>query len=270
MLREINADLQKAPAQSVIYLEGKTDLPIFFGLLGISAPRDGIHRGVLVRGLKDSSSGGGAVRARVDVAARKGYRGIFGVTDGDGERLATLEAAFFAPFSGPAFRWPAYCIENLLVKTGWPPAWGTAPDWTAVLLEHLPYVALNRLHREIFRSLVTLRLERFRYPTLEEPLETTRDVSAALARDKHLVASYDVEARFADEIASASAAIRSSVDEGHGLVNGKWLVDVFAPRALAKPWDKHRCRDAWIAHAITVGGLPDVRGLWQCITGQPP
>ena len=33
LLREMGADLQSAPAGKVIYLEGKTDVPIFFALL---------------------------------------------------------------------------------------------------------------------------------------------------------------------------------------------------------------------------------------------
>jgi hypothetical protein len=31
-----------------------------------------------------------------------------------------------------------------------------------------------------------------------------------------------------------------------------------------------RCRDEWIAHAVAAGGLPEVRGLWERITGRPP
>jgi hypothetical protein len=272
LLAEMRQDLQRAPGRVVVYLEGKTDPPVFFALLGVPAPRDDIHRGVLVRGLRDTSSGGDAVRARVEAAARNaGYAGVRGITDGDGESAAVLGASFAPPFAGPAFRWPAYCIENLLVKTGWPAAWGAAPDWTSVLLAHAPYAALNRLHRALRQSLETLRLHRFMHPTLAEPLETAQNVSAALARDKHLLAGYDAEARFAAEVALAETAIRASLDEGHALVNGKWLVDVFAPRALGPSrWDKHRCRSEWLAHATAAGGLGDVRAWWQRLTGQPP
>ena len=155
-------------------------------------------------------------------------------------------------------------------KDSWPTSWGATPDWPAILLDHTPYVALNRLHREILQSLVTLRLERFTYPTLAEPLKTTHDVTAALARDKHLIANYDVETRFMQEAAVVQAAIQAGLDEGHALVNGKWLVDVFAPRTLGRTWDRHRCRAEWIAHAVSVGGLLGVRDLWQGITGRPP
>jgi len=285
VLRELNQDLQRADAQRVVYLEGKSDLPIFLALLGSSMPDteaptpgssrlpvpDGVeHRGVLVRGLSGRSrpgSGSIAVRDRVDLAARRGYTGVYGITDGDGERFATLAASFAAP--GPCFRWPAYCIENLLVRTGWPAAWGTAPDWISVLLEHVPYVALNRLHRELLQSLKTLRLAGFSEPKLPEPMKTSEDVRSALAQDKHLIEGYDAESRFLHQVADVEAAIRSSLDEAHALVNGKWLVDVFAPRTLGPHATPQRCRDEWIAHAVATGGLAEARDLWQRITGRP-
>lgn len=273
LLREINQDLQVAPSRVVVYLEGKTDLPIFFALLGVRPPTDGIHSGVLVRGLRDSgaggsASGGSAVRMRVEAAVRNGYAGIFGITDGDGDALATLGASFSAPFLGPAFRWPAYCIENLLVKTGWPFS-TEPPDWTRVLCDHVPYVGLNRLHKDLLQSLRTLRLATHQRPVREEPLKTVADVADALAADKHLIEGYDVEARFRQEVATVEAAIRSSLDEGHALVNGKWLVDVFAPRALGPQVTPQRCRDGWIAHAVQAGGLPEVRDLWRRLTARP-
>ena len=256
--RELSVDLQRAPARRVIYLEGKSDVPIFFALLGVAPPRDGLHQGTFVRGL---GSGRTSVRAHVDVAARSGaaYAGIRGVTDGDGEDLAALRPCFDAPFAGPCFRWPAYDIESMLTKTGWPSAWGVPPDWERVLIDHVPYAALNRLHRE-----------RFRNPVREEPLETLSRVAAALAADKHRIAGYDVEVRFLEEAAVLEAAIRRSLDEGHAVVKGKWLVDVFAPRTLGGSATPQRCRDEWIAHAVTNGGSPEVRDLWGRLTGRAP
>lgn len=272
LLREMGADLQSAPAGKVIYLEGKTDVPIFFALLGLPTPRDRVHDGVLVRGLAETSgSGGSAVRSRTALAARsKGYEGVFGVTDGDGASAGVLAASFDPPHEGPCFSWKAYCIENLLVKCGWPASWNDAPLWVDVLTDHVPYVALNRVQGELRQALQTLRLARFAHPTLEEPLRTREEIAAALARDKHLVAGYDVEARFSEEAAAAEATIRANVDEGHALVNGKWLVEVFAPRRLGARWNRHRCRDEWIAAAISAGGLPEVRALWRRITGRRP
>jgi hypothetical protein len=161
----MNADLQTAPAGKVIYLEGKTDMPVFFALLGVPEPRDGLYQGVYVRGLKDKSGmGGSSVRQRVELAQQNGYRGIFGIVDGDGEALTQVSARFDAPFTGPLFTWKCYAIENLLVKTGWPIAWGGAPDWKQALLDHAPYVALNRMFRELQGKLKTLRLSRFNHP----------------------------------------------------------------------------------------------------------
>lgn len=192
VLREMTADLQAAPARMVIYLEGKTDVPVFFALLGVAPPRDSVHQGVVVRRLSDGpGSGNEAVRGRVGVAAgRQGYEGVRGITDGDGESLTALAALFDAPHTGPCFSWKSYSIENMLAKVGWPAEWGEAPVWRDVLLDHVSYVAVNRLHRELRRSLETLRLARFAHPTLEEPLRTKEEVGAALARDKHLIEAF--------------------------------------------------------------------------------
>jgi hypothetical protein len=271
LLQEMTADLQSAPARTVIYLEGKTDTPMFFGLLGVPAPRDGLHQGVLVRGLKDNSgTGGSSVRSRVELAVAKGYPRIYGVIDGDGQPFTQLSASFDAPFAGPLFTWKGYCLESLIVKTGWPAAWGTPPDWTQVLLDFAPYVVLNRIHRDLLGKLETLHLWRFNRPILHEPLRTARDVIVALEKDKDLLKGYDVAARFEDELSGFEATVRASLDEGYALVDGKWLVNVFAPNRLGPSSRPQACRDAWIAHATSVGGLPQVRALWERITGTPP
>lgn len=264
LLREMQTDLQGSPLRKVIYLEGKSDIPIFFALLGATVPRDNIHEGVLVRGLRDVSGGGGeAVRTRTALAARAGYRGVFGITDGDGESRLALAKVFDAPYSGPCFTWKAYCIESLLVKACWPAGWGDPPDLQEAWIAHTPYVALNRLHRRLQRSLQTLRLARFSHPTLEEPLRTREETIAALAKDKHLLAGYDVEAEFNTESLAVETAIRADVEEGYALVNGKWMVDVFAPRRLGAPWNKQTCRERWIEAVARAGGLPEAHLLWQ-------
>lgn len=268
LVKELEGDLQRAP--TVIYLEGKEDVPIFFGLLGIPKPLDNLHHGVLVRGLTTTSGQGcRSVRMRVEIAAKRRYRGIHGIVDGDGEALATLAVTFDRPHAGPLFTWKAYCIENLLVRTGWPAAWVNAPDWTEALLAHSPYVALNRLGLRLREALTTLRLARYTRPVLEEPMETVEGVSAALRRDKLLLQDVDVEQMFRDEVASFEAAVRAGLDEAHALLNGKWLVDVFAPRSSCV-LNPARCREVWIAHAREQGGLPEVRALWERITGREP
>ena len=118
-------------------------------------------------------------------------------------------------------------------------------------------------------ALTTLRLARYTRPVLEEPMETVEGVSAALRRDKHLLQDVDVEQMFRDEVASFEAAVRAGLDEAHALLNGKWLVDVFAPRSSCV-LNPARCREVWIAHAREQGGLPEVRALWERITGREP
>jgi hypothetical protein len=265
----MNGDLQKAPANKVIYLEGKTDTPVFFALLGVTEPRDSVHQGVYVRALKDKSGmGGSSVRLRVELAKKSRYRGIFGVIDGDGEPLNQLSSSFDAPFTGPLFIWKGYAIENLLVKTGWPAAWENAPDWKQVLLDHAPYVALNNTYRDLQDKLKTLRLSKYNRPALAEPLLTVDEVTRALTVDRDLIHGYDVAARFADEVERFRAIVHASVDEGHALVDGKWLTDKFAPnRCKLKP---ETCRQEWMAHATAAGGLAEVRDFWQRITGRSP
>lgn len=269
LLQELNADRQHAPAGKVIYLEGKTDLPIFFALLGVPLPRDGVHQGVYVCGLKDvSGQGGSSVKARVEPAAARGYRGVAGIIDGDGEGLASLAARFDAPHAGPLFTWKAYAIENLLVRTGWPAAWGAAPSFRQVLLDHAPYVALNRIFRELQGRLETLNLARYNRPTLNAPLMRVEDVTRALERDRDLVRGYDVAARFLAEVQVFTAQAGASEDEGHAMVDGKWLVNVFAPRQTGIA--PQAAREAWIAHATATGGLAEVRSWWQRVTGRAP
>jgi hypothetical protein len=103
-----------------------------------------------------------------------------------------------------------------------------------------------------------------------ERVQTAKEVTAALAADKHLIAGYDAEARFQNEVATAERAIAANIDEGHALVNGKWLVDVYAPRRLGGNATPQRCRDEWIAHAAHAGGLAEVRDLWSRISGRGP
>jgi hypothetical protein len=275
IIAELQRDLQRAAASgNVVYLEGRSDVAIFFALLGVRQPQPDpsqgvLHRGVLVRGLrdKDRGSGSSAVQQRIEVAQRHGIPGIHGIVDGDGQPFATLASTFDPPFPGPLFTWKAYSIENLLVKTGWPAAWGDSPDWIQALNAHAPYVALNVLHRRLLGVLKTLRLANFVHPRLDKQLETVDEVVAALRQDKHLLANRNVEHEFLHEVRAFEQTVLASLDQAHALVNGKWLVDVFAPRQCKSTPD--RCRDEWLGHAISSGGLPEVRDLWQRITGRP-
>ncbi len=264
--REIEGDLQLAGR--VLYLEGKSDPSILFALLGTAAPTDGVSEGVLVRGLADDRRGSGktAVQVRVDVASRKGIRGVFGVVDGDGMSARDLRTRFDRPHAGPLYAWPTYSIENMLVRAGWPEAWGEAPDWKQILKELGPYVALNSLHREIGNALATIGLHRYNRPVFGEPRKVAKDVRRALEQEQHIIGARDVVADFDAALAKLNASVDASEDEGHALVNGKWLVDVIAAeRAGLQP---PICRDKYIHHIAHKGGLPEVRDLWLRLTGR--
>ncbi|MBI2568441.1 MAG: hypothetical protein HYV63_15580 [Candidatus Schekmanbacteria bacterium] len=271
-LKSIRADLQLAP--TVLYLEGKTDPPVFFALLGRECPKSSIHNDVYVVGLKTQGSGGQEVRARLERARREGLSGtlgqggVFGVVDGDGRDLATLAAELDPPYPGPLFSWKAYCIENLLARAAWPAAWGTVPSWPNVLGAYVPYAALNRLHVELRRALETLGLEKFRNPQTGQPLESATGFKTALAKDKGVLAGRDVEAMFDREVSALLGAIRRSVDEGHALINGKWLVRHHAAAATNQSEDK--CREEWCEAVRLAGGIVEARDLWQRITGSAP
>lgn len=262
--REIVADLQRAAAGrgAVLYLEGKTDVPILLALLGAqevrAMPEGVLFEGVLIRGLRDGS-GSSAVAQRLEVAQRSGYPGIFGIIDGDGEALAALAPAFDAPHVGPKFRWKAYCIENLLTRA-WPAAWGPAPDWREVFAAFAPYVALNRLGSELRGRMRPLQLDRFINPP-QGPLQTAEELLASLRAGKHLLAGLDIEAMLAVELELFMTTLDGGLEAAHALLNGKWLVNAFAPyRTRRTP---KQCRDEWATCLCDAGGDAEVRSWWR-------
>jgi hypothetical protein len=272
LLSEIDGDLRRSSAQIVIYLEGRTDPNFFFALLGVPIPLDELHQNVVVKGLKDEGSrrgsGSEAVLARVELASRKKLRGVYGVTDGDGRALGELAQAFDAPHSGPMFIWKGYCIENLLAKTGWPAAWGDEPDWPVELAKYGPSMALNRIGSEARAILRRLGLMNFLRPELHTPLKSSTEIASALKAGKDSLLSFDVEQRFADELSAFEARVRRNLDEAHALIDGKWIVRHLAPTLTKRKPDD--CEYEWLAHARSVGGLPEVRDWWERVTGNPP
>jgi|GEM_PF-5395908 len=267
--QEIEADLQAATVHKVIYLEGQTDLRPFFALLGVPAPVDGIHQGVLVK-LRAKDRGRRAVAGIVEIAIKFNYPGVYGVIDGDGRSFSELVSQFDDPYPGPLFSWKAYCIENLLAKTGWPQSWKIPPNWAEVFKDYGPYVALNRIHMELRKRLESLGLAHLTKPFPDNSLKTSKQVIEALARDKHLIQEFDVEDRFRRELQIFETAVDENLDEAHSLLNGKWLVEHFAFVRMPELRSHDRCRWEWCAHALTVGGLPEVRDLWRRITGNEP
>ena len=269
----IEEDLRISPSKRIIYLEGKTDVEFLFGLTGRPTPPGNVeknvfHQGVLVKAC-NVGSGSTAVRAHVEVASEFHHpEFVCGIIDGDGLLLDQLAASFDPPHPGPLFAWKSYCIENLLAKTGWPPAWGDEPDWPAELSKYGPYVALNRVGLEARAILSGLGLMNFLKPVLSEALKASTEIASALAAGKAKLLSFDVERRFDEELSAFEAAARRSLDEAHALLNGKWLVRHLAPTVTKR--DPDVCKYEWLAHARSVGGLPEVREWWERVTGNPP
>jgi hypothetical protein len=269
LLSKIRADLQEAPNVTVIYLEGVTDPEFLFSLLGLKRPTDDVHQGVLVKGLSTrQGSGSGAVRSRVELASRFQIPRIFGVLDGDGRSLSVTAANFDTPYSGPLFHWKAYGVENLIAKTGWPPAWGDAPDWATELAKYGPYVALNRVGLDAQAILKDLNLSSYSKPSHGTPLRRSDEIASALAAGKARLLSFDVEAEFLNELSTFETAVRRDLDEAHTLIDGKWLFRHLAPTLTNR--DKALCEYEWLAHARSIGGLPEVRDWWERVTGNPP
>ena len=188
--------------------------------------------------------------------------------DGDGQILADLESSFDPPHPGPLFRWKAYCVENLLAKTGWPSAWGDEPDWSAELANYGPYVALNRVGSEARAILKELGLANYSNPAHGTLLRPSDEITAALADGKARLLSFDVEQEYRDQLSAFEATVRRGLDEAHALINGKWLFRHMAPTLTTR--DPDRCEYEWLAHARSAGGLPEVREWWERVTGSHP
>ena len=268
MIESISEDVREASDGNVLYLKGLSDVAIFFGLLGEGRPigilNEGYrHQDVLVRPL---ITGGGksVVQRRLKLAesitSLKGK--VFGIVDGDGEPLDKLKTKYDAPFAGPLFTWKAYCIENLLVKTGWPKAWGASPDWSFEFGQYSPYVALNRWKRELYDSLEKLELGQLQKPQGKK-LHSPESMIAAIKKNKHFIEGRIIETEFQKHLVDFREALARSLNDAHALLNGKWLINNFAHFRTGRKPDQ--VLDEWIEHAKAEGGLPEVRELWARI-----
>ena len=268
--RGIERDIRRSPSGRVIYLEGKTDVEFLFGLIGQPTPpgdpdKNAFHQGVLVRACDGST----AVQAHVEVGSKLHSPGsVCGIIDGDGVPLDQLAGSFDPPYPGPLFTWKAYSIENLLAKTGWPDAWGDEPDWHEEFTNYGPYAALNRIGSEARSILEGLGLMKYTNPILGGSHRLTAEIIIALAEGKSRLNSFDAEERFLEELSAFQVILRTNLDEAHAILNGKWIVKHLAPTITKR--DPDRCRFEWLAHARSVGGLPEVREWWERVTGNPP
>lgn len=267
LVAELEQDLRLSPSGKVLYFEGRTDVPVFLGLLGQPLPEtiqtEGLAvDGIWIRGLgARHGSGGRAVRARVRIAHERGYGSIRGLVDGDGKDYDTLMPGFEAPADGEAHRWPTYCIESWLPQSGWPEDWGTEPDWHAVLDGYLPYAALNRVVARVQQDLSTLGIARFAHPApgLLETLAQVRERLGATETPSLTTAAL-IEA-FDAEVERCRSALAQSLAHAHALVNGKWLVDHHAQGMTGK--NSEHCRRHWSSHVAALGGQPLVRAWWD-------
>jgi hypothetical protein len=270
LLNNLASDLRDAPDQCVIYLEGKTDVDIFFALLGHVRPSGNIHQGVLIRGLEGGEgSGSTAVTARVQLGPNLGGKvRVFGFTDGDGRSLQELATQFDLLYAGPLFSWKAYAIENLLAKSGWPAGWGQPPDWQGEIRKYSPYVGLNRIHQKLSGILDHLGIAQFTSPNSSHKLLRESDVSRKLGQGKAQLVNRDVQQDFRAEVQEFRNVLGQSLDAGHCLLNGKWLISHLAANMTGKSPDT--CRAEWIAHVAATGGLTEVKDWWMRVIGKAP
>lgn len=249
--RRVREDIQRAAANRVVYLEDDSDVTLLCALIGRARPADDQLEGVLVRG----AGGSGPVAACVKTAQEQGLPHVYGIVDGDGRDLAQLTASFRG--GGPLFHWRAYAIENLLVRAGWPPAWGPAPDWPAVMLAYSALVGLNRTGKSLRDELYAHRLMRFVHPEGGADPHDRATVRATLVAAQRAV-HRDLAAEFDQHADRFETLVRDDVEAAHAWLDGKWLVDHHVRSTLKRPNPT-----AWIDHVTSIGGLPEVSELWS-------
>ncbi|MBI2299959.1 MAG: hypothetical protein HYU66_13630 [Armatimonadetes bacterium] len=263
---DIRADLQDAPNGLVVYVEGPSDIPTVFALLGVAEPRDGIHGGTLVK-VPPRAGGKLSLDGALRVAAERGLPGVFALRDGDGCAFAELASRFDAPFAGPLYWWKSYSAECLLAAAGWPGNWPALPDWPSALEPYGPCVAINRLSRHLSATLEQLGLHRLlRNPP--SPLPTAAGIRSQLSAGKHALLTFDAEAAFDAECLEFGQLLCADLREALCRFNGKWLTNHLGPARTGLP--PEACRDQWLNDVRSRGGLPEVRDLWRRITGRDP
>lgn len=255
----------------MLYLEGKTDPPILFGLLGLQTPRsDSGSRYFLdssvVVGLSQGSGRGGVealVRLAADMPQLRAR--VVGLTDGDGRPPSVLEPAFNADQTAGLYAWPAWCIENMLVLAGWPPEWGSAPDWSGILPEYAAYVALLELFRAHQEDLGATHLARHPHPDHSQPLLTVQQVASQLEQGWTRVRGHELSTRLQGEAERFVSLVQRDLVAAHGRINGKWLVKRIA---VQRQVDEQTCALEWSAAVARAGGSAQVRAWWERIVGR--
>ncbi len=266
-------DLRLASGGRVIYLEGKTDVDIFWALLGLSKPSNDVRGQTLVVGLSKSNAPGAgclAVKQRLTLAKKnRQEQHFYGICDGDGRDLVKLSRRFQQAIPGKPFYWPIHCIESMLAKAAWPITWGAAPDWATALLDYAPYVALTALHRKMRGHLETLKLEKYHHPQVDGALLSADGVLSGLQADQHLIERFDVSGEFQTLVQKFQTMLQNNLDEALTQFYGKWFL-TFAKRTVPhlKATKEDKVRAEWCDAVRAAGGLAEVKDWWTRVTSE--
>jgi hypothetical protein len=244
LFADIQADLQIAPR--VLYVEGDSDIAMFWALLGVDVPLGNTRDQVLVKAVGGKNS----IKQRLKTCQSKQLKNVFGVIDLDGE-------AYDANQQSP-HAWPTYCLENLLVQTGWPPALCAAPDMQAIYRELAPYSAVSTLSRNNDKAFKDAGLLGYTEPAASQQRLSATDIAAKFGN----VDIVQLQQEFHQIHERYLADIEVNDNERiHTWLNGKWIIEVISHERSGQ--SKDACRDIWLTHALAQGGSDFVKTWWN-------
>ncbi|MFO8073466.1 MAG: hypothetical protein R6V85_16500 [Polyangia bacterium] len=269
ILQGIQRDLKDSgSAGRVVYVEGKTDTEMLLALVGERKPlpmqkSEGVYRvegAALIRPL----GGRERIEKWLSVAGEAGWSNVFGIVDGDGKSKPVDEIEIG---DHGLVVLPVYCTENYLALAGWPESWGPAPDWTRVMLDYLPYSALNVVNDEIAATIREIRLAVPSHVSPGDPLLGRNEIIEILERDLKSIADSKLIDRFEEIFANLEKEVEQALRLSHARINGKWFVEHLAVHATKK--SSAVCRSHWSEWIAKNGGLEEVKRLWDAILSRP-
>jgi hypothetical protein len=244
LLADVQADLQIAPR--VLYVEGESDIAMLWALLGLEAPLGNTLDQVLVKAVGGKNS----IKQRLKICQTTQIKNVFAVVDLDGE---SYDASQQSPPT-----WPAYCLESLLVQTGWPAALGAAPDMQVIYKELAPYSAVSTLSRTNERAFKDAGLLGYTEPAASQQRLSANDLANKFAK----VDIHQLQREFHQIHASYLADIEANnANSIHTWLNGKWIVEVISHELSSQ--SKDTCRDIWLDHARAQDGSTFVKNWWH-------